>query len=123
MTWGSFLEFCTMLELGQTDSVYRNYDVGNLNGSKPGMLIDRAFARMGFDQKNTARPFVLPMVQTRLRDYGFNPPDLETLGELVRSWYNWDRIRKGDLQRFPFRSVTGNLLLGRPHEKGPKERS
>lgn len=111
MTWGSFVEYVTMVELGQSDSVYRNYDLDNLNGSKPGVLLDRAFARMGFDQPNTARPFVLPAIAQRLRNMGYTPPaDMDALAALARQWYHWDRIRRGELHRFPMRPPAFDLL-------------
>lgn len=101
MTWRSFMEFVVMLELGQSDSVYRNYEVGHLNGSKPGQVLDRAFARMGFDQARTLRTFVLPTIRQRMRNCGYVAGDDEALATLVREWYNWDRIRTGDLVRWP----------------------
>lgn len=111
MTWRSFMEYVVMLELGQSDAVYRNYDLEHLNGSKPGQVLDRAFARMGFDQKNTARPFVLPAIRAHMRNCGYNPTHTdEVLSALVRAWYNWDRIRSGDLQQWPLRAIDNPLL-------------
>lgn len=111
MTWRSFMEYVVMRELGQADAVERNYDLSNLNGSKPGQVLDRAFARMGFDQKNTARPFVLPAIRARMQNMGFRAtqPD-ETLALLVRQWYNWDRIRTGDLMRWPLKPTDNPLI-------------
>ena len=100
-----------MVELGQSDSICRNYDLNHLNGSKPGVLLDKAFARMGFDQRNTARAFVVPMVAARLRNMGYIPPaDPEALATLVRQWYQWDRIRKGELPSFPRKYVPGLII-------------
>jgi len=110
VTWRSFMEFVTMLDLGQTDAIYRNYDIGNLNGSKPGVVLDRAYARMGFDQPNTPRPFVLPSIRAHMFNMGYQAPNDDELAALVRQWYNWDRIRKGDLIKWPMREVHNPLI-------------
>lgn len=110
MTWASFVSYVTMRELGQSDATNRNYELDNLNGSKPGVVLDRAFARMGFDQANTARPFVLPMIRSYLRNVGYMAGTDESLTRLVHEWYNWDRIRKADVSRWPMRKVENPLL-------------
>lgn len=110
MTWRSFVEYVTMLELGQSDSVYRNYDLGYLNGAKPGMVLDRAFAAMGFDQKNTPRIHVLPTVQAQLRNCGYVVSDLEKLAQTMREWYNWHRIRTGELRSFKYKDTGISIL-------------
>jgi len=112
MTWRSFVGYVLMREMGHEDAVYRNYDVSDLNGSSPGIVLDRAFDRMGFDQKNTARPFVLPIIAQYLRNVGYQPPaDLAQLGALAREWYQWDRIRAGELRGFPRRPPVFNPLI------------
>ena len=111
MTWRSFMDYVIMLELGQHDAVYRNYDIGNLNGSKPGIVLDRAFAMMGFDQKNTPRAFVLPAIRAQLTNVGYPcTRDDDWLAERVREWYNWHRIRSGMLQQWPLKRVDNPLL-------------
>lgn len=99
-----------MCELGQSDAVYRNYDLGHLNGSKPGQVLDRGFALMGFDQKNTHRSYVLPTVRAHMANAGYRAPDDAALATLVREWYNWHRIRHGMLQQWPLRSVDNPLI-------------
>ena len=100
-----------MREMGHEDAIYRNYALDDLNGSKPGVVLDRAFARMGFDQKNTLRPFVLPTIAARMRNTGFQPPDsMVDLARLVRQWYQWDRIRAGDMMQFPKRDTWNPLI-------------
>jgi len=110
MSWLSFVQYVTMREMGQSDTVQRNYDVGNLNGSKPGVVLDRAYKLMGFDQANTARPFVLPSIRAHLFNVGFNAPDDAALQLLVREWYNWHRIRSGAVERWPRIAVYNPLL-------------
>lgn len=99
-----------MRELGQTDAVYRNYDLLNLNGSKPGQVLDRAYALMGFDQKNTARAFVLPSIRAHMANMGYKAPLDHALAMMVHEWYNWHRIRHGLVQRWPLRAVENPLL-------------
>lgn len=99
-----------MCELGQSDAVYRNYDLGHLNGSKPGQVLDRAFALMGFDQKNTLRAYVLPTIRAHMVNMGFRPPSDDALAAIVREWYNWHRIRNGMLQQWPLRAVDNPLI-------------
>ncbi len=111
MTWGSFMDFAIMRTMNQEDSIYRNYDLLELNGSKPGQILDRAFARMGFDQKHTARAFILPMINQRMHDAGFKPPNITVLEVWVREWYNWDRIRKGELVRWKLKVQENPLLI------------
>lgn len=111
MTWRSFMDYVIMRELGQDDAITRNYDLLHLNGSKPGMVLDRAAARMGLDQRNIARPFILPTIGAQMRSVGYNPPtDVEAFAALVREWYIWDRIRTKDLQRWPLKSRDNPLL-------------
>lgn len=99
-----------MRELGQSDAVHRNYDLGHLHGSKPGQVLDRAFALMGFDQKNTARAFVLPTIRAHMANVGYQAPVDDALATLVREWYNWHRIRAGMLKRWPLREVHNPVL-------------
>lgn len=99
-----------MCELGQSDAVLRNYDLEHLNGAKPGQVLDRAYARMGFDQRNTARAFILPDVRARMFNMGFRAPNDDALAAMVRQWYIWDRIRKGDLARHPLKRVDNPLI-------------
>jgi hypothetical protein len=112
MTWRSFVDYVIMREMGHADAIQRNYAVESLNGSKPGIMLDRAYARMGFDQKNTARAFILPMIAAKLRNIGYTPPaSMVELGHLVRQWYQWDRIRTEDLRNtFPLRDVYNPLI-------------
>lgn len=113
MTWRSFMDYVLMRELGQADAIVRNYDLRNLNGSKPGIIIDRAFARMGFDQPRTARPLIVPTIAAYLINMGYQR--CLTRDELewrIREWYNWDRIRKGEIRQWPLKTVQDNPLLG-----------
>jgi hypothetical protein len=111
MTWRSFMDYVLMCELGQSDAITRNYDLQHLKGAKPGIVLDRAFARMGFDQPNTPRAYVIPTVAQCLRNMGYSPPDPDKLGWLMREWYTWDRIRKGELRQWPLKKISENPFL------------
>lgn len=114
--WRSFVEFVVMRELGQSDAVYRNYNLlyvhnrGNPEREPhlPGIVLDRAFKRMGFEP--VARPFLLPWVRAHLRNAGYNAGTDEDLSILIREWYTWDRIRSGDLRQWPLKQVSNPLL-------------
>lgn len=110
MTWRSFVDYVLMVELGQQDAIMRNYDLDHLKGAKPGQVLDRAFARMGFDQPNTPRAFVIPEIAQRLRNMGYSPTSPEQLAQLARRWYTWDRIRTGDVLMWPMRDTDNPLF-------------
>lgn len=110
MTWASFMGYVLMTEMGTSDAIARNYDLSNLNGSKPGQVLDRCALRLGLDQPNIARPLLLPMIAQMMRNVGYRPPEPEQLQVLLREWYNWDRIRKGELQYWPKRVIANPLL-------------
>ena len=99
-----------MRRMGQEDSIYRNYDLSDLGNLKPGQALDKAFARMGFDQAHTLRIFVVGTVAQRMRNVQFEPPPDDQLADLMREWYNWDRIRTGEVRKWKLRS-TINLLI------------
>lgn len=111
MTWRSFLDYVLMCELGQDDAITRNYDLNNLNGSKPGIMLDRAFSRMGFNQYSTLRAHIVPTVAQRMRDVGYTPPEPVRLENLIREWYIWDRIRKEEIWQWPYKKSSANPLL------------
>lgn len=102
MTWERYIEF-TQLVLARTpDSIMRNYDLYNLNGSLPGKMLDKAVARMGVAQYNTVRHMLVPIVFRMMANVGVPWPDTEgTLAHHIRAWYTWDRIHKGELRQWP----------------------
>jgi hypothetical protein len=97
MTWRSFCEYLVYKQLGHTDTIMRNYDLEDLNGSKSGILLDRGALRMGLDQKNMHRSLLLPAISQMLVNVGYVPPAPAELHGLVIEWYNWDRILKGEI--------------------------
>lgn len=110
MTWRSFVDYVLMLAMGKPDSIARNYQL-NRPCAKPGVMLDKAYARMGFDQPNTPRPFIVPTVAQHMRDCGLTAPKLDMLGDTMREWYIWDRIRAGELRQWPLKPVEGDNPL------------
>lgn len=112
MTWRSFVDYVLMCELGQADAIARNYDLDDLNGVRnAGIVFDRGALRMGLDQRNIVRHHLPPMIAQRLRDMGYIPPDADTIMRLVRQWYVWDRIRKGEVRQWPLKPRDDNPLF------------
>ncbi len=112
MTWASFLGFVHMKALGEDDTTMRSYDLLELNGSKPGVVLDRAAARMGIDQQQIRRGLLLPLIGAMMKNSGVLPPILEDeFALLIREWYNWDRIVKGEITVWPSKKPTNLSLI------------
>lgn len=109
MTWVSFVEYFDMVQRGGDDAVSRNYDLDHLNGSKPGIVLDRAAERMGLAQYRTPRAHLLPLISQMLVNVQRQPPP--NLDQIVRQWYTWDRIKKGDLLKWPMKQRENPLLI------------
>lgn len=112
MTWQSFVGYTQMVLSGGSDSITRNYDLYNLNGSLPGKMLDKAVARMGISQYRTPRPHLVPLVRQMMMNVGLVWPDNdETLAHHIRHWYTWDRIQKMELRQWPMLKPDPNLSL------------
>lgn len=109
MTWVSFVEYFDMVQRGGDDAVTRNYDLDNLNGTKPGVMLDRAAARMGLAQYHTPRAHLLPLIGQMLRNVQRPPPP--NLDQIIRQWYIWDRIVKGEVRQWPLKKRENPLLI------------
>lgn len=114
MTWGSFMDYWLMRELGQQDAICRNYWLDKYAHQAKYRFAVTHVAMNGWDVKalnrlrifdDTCSPYwQLKQVAQCLVNYGASYPDLEVLRVRLIEWYTWDRLRKGDLTRWPYRS-------------------
>lgn len=112
MTWASYIDYTYLVLTHTPDTIMRNYDLYNLNGSLPGKMLDKAVARMGIAQYNTVRHMLVPLVNRMMANVGVVWPDTnETLAHHIRAWYTWDRIHKGDLRQWPMLKPDPSLSL------------
>jgi hypothetical protein len=111
--WVSFLEYLTMLDMGQADAVQRNYAVEyepHFKGPDWHTYAVSAAERMGFDTPGVALNNLLASVQAMLRSYGYVMSDLQLLERRMCAWYTWDRIRTGSLRRARKRPIDNPLI-------------
>lgn len=107
MTWGSFVDFWLMRDMGHEDAVLRNYDVMKFVGpertSENGWNLHLwlALKRIGIHSTKSEESLnYLPEVAARLQAMGHPRPDFEQVRIRLIAWFTWDRIRKGDIQQW-----------------------
>jgi hypothetical protein len=96
MTWVSFVDFWIMRELGTEDSVMRNYDITRMTGEGSTHLW-LALKRIGVPCTAKDHENYVPEVRARLVAIGVPEPPLPQVRIRLIAWYNWDRIRKGEV--------------------------
>lgn len=103
-----------MRELGQEDSIYRNYDLRiRFKQQRQGEIhtyIIGARERMGLETTGWTFQAMLADIRQKLVDMRYTPPDNDTLHNLINSWYIWDRIRTGALKQWTLRKRDNPLL-------------
>lgn len=105
MTWGSFIDYWLMSEMNTPDAIMRNYALAR---SRPkdhtAVSVCLAVKRLSF--KGTQRTVYedVKEIQARLQNMGAEAYWPLLLRRLVE-WYNWDRIRKGELQQWFLQQV------------------
>lgn len=107
MTWGSFMDFWIMREMGHEDAVFRNYDLTwNLGKGASDIHLFLAFNRLGLIHTKGKADISLHMaeVRQRLLNTGQRDVDENRLALRLCAWHNWDRIRAGEVQKFMLRS-------------------
>ncbi len=98
-----------MRELGQSDATHRNYNLLHLRHKQNAVdVVNYAYIRMKLGM--FAGPHVLANIRAKLRDVGYIVRDDHALAVLMREWYAWDRIRKGELMHWPLRPGQNPLL-------------
>lgn len=105
-----------MREMGQEDAIFRNYDLlwncGKHHAENPSesMHLWLALKRINVFQHGEPRsriPWGVAEVAQRVVNLGGErPPNSQVVIRLI-AWYNWDRIRKGEVQQFMLRSRSG----------------
>jgi hypothetical protein len=108
MTWVSFMDFYLTRELGQEDTIMRNYDLLGYVGKSPEiadkpMHLWLALKRSGLmlnDDSWTYAPWAMAEGAQRIVNLGGERPTNQKLAVRLMAWYTWDRIRKGDLQQY-----------------------
>ncbi len=111
MNWVSFMTFWQMRELGQADATFRNYDllwnVGKEYRSTPeqSTYLWLALKHLGLARKSrTETPWGVAEVAQRIVNMGGERPRNSQLVLRLIAWYNWHRIRSGEVQSFMLRS-------------------
>jgi hypothetical protein len=117
MTWRSFLDYLLMCELGTPDAVMRNYDLARPSKTSKQVRAHRIACRM-YLPKTTDPMVLLSVVTGQLTSYGYWAYDQPLLWARLNEWYQWDRIRTGDIRIWPLKCGPD----GR-RQKGPEERS
>lgn len=100
VTWASFVDFWIMRELGQEDSIMRNYDVMKYAG-RGAFALMFGVQRIGIPVRHVDEaPNYIPEVMARLQAIGFKELNPDQVRVRLIGWYTWDRIRKGDIQQW-----------------------
>lgn len=100
MAWRDFMDFWLMLELGAYDSIVRNY----VDLRDDGVAWDNdsccfsGYARLGLPQTHNL-VIAIGEVQAKLRSYGVIDPPPRKVRIRLNQFYQWDRIREGELRR------------------------
>lgn len=107
-----FVEYVIMRELGHNDSIVRNYLIecdyasGRIVPSTESMYVRLALKRMGLTGNTGLVNQEYGEVKAALAAKGYIPHDFALLAHLG-AWYNYHRIKLGELQRWPKRANTG----------------
>lgn len=103
MTWGSFVNYWIMRQMGQEDTICRNYDflyyapLHYKPGEHEEVYTLKAAKRMGL---SATKPYhVVSEVTARLHSMGFDITD--DVGARLVEWYCHDRIRLGEVGNWP----------------------
>lgn len=106
--WRSFVDFWIMRELGQADAVFRNYNIMWGSGrANNGPSLWRPLKRIGIFPKHVDEaPNHIPEVAVRLEAIGLTRPDYGAIDVRLRGWYNWDRIREGEVMKWVLAEMT-----------------
>lgn len=105
-----FVEYMIARELRQDDTIVRNYlvECDYLGTPITGVTSDCVFLRlalirMGFKGSTSSVGVDLSEVLAALRSKGLTMHEYKIMEHLAH-WYNYDRIKKGELKRWPKRA-------------------
>lgn len=97
-----------MRELGQEDATFRNYDILHWTGrsdKSESTHLWLALNRIGGLLASNSRasiPYGVAEAAQRIVNLGGERPSNEKLIIRLVGWYVWDRIRKGELIKWPY---------------------
>lgn len=105
MSWRGFVDFWLMLEMGNDDATYRNYDL--LRYARAANC-DLTWLLLGIRRADLFVPgvpseFLVADGQRRLLNMGFHPDSLGAVRIRLLEYYPWDSIRTGEYRKWPYR--------------------
>ncbi len=107
-----FVDFIIMKELKQPDSIERNYLIEckyNKEIIRPSLSDDfvrLGMHRLGYDMNNSGLQ-ALKAIQANLNSMGYSRPDIMIMAYCAQ-FYNWHRIKLGDVKKWPKRVTSTN---------------
>lgn len=112
MTWGSFVDFWIMREMGHEDAIMRNYDIMRFVGSGE-LRLSLALSRIGIPHRSDEALNYVPEVCGRLTAMGQPAASVPQVRTRLIGWYEWDRIRRGDIRSWFLSEMVHSARGGR----------